>query len=173
MSNLRRGGSHDRAASVEDLHQVMDTTDVPPLRLLRSRRSFSSSFLNEPADEGDGDIVRLSPRNRLMRASMSGSLPMERNLSLSSYDEEASEGTNDAFNPSKSMPHLGPDSKMHLAEWYRSRGRDLGMAIPKDVQYLLWRGGSLLNPLGPHDALKHHFTSLKTHLIFLQLSVLE
>ena len=30
-----------------------------------------------------------------------------------------------------------------------------------------------LNPLSPHDALKHHFTSLKTDLIFLQLRVLE
>ena len=29
------------------------------------------------------------------------------------------------------------------------------------------------NPLSPHDALKHHFTSLKTDLIFLQLVVLE
>ena len=28
------------------------------------------------------------------------------------------------------------------------------------------------NPLSPHDALKHHFTSLKTDLIFLQLGVL-
>ena len=27
------------------------------------------------------------------------------------------------------------------------------------------------NPLNPHDALKHHFTSLKTDLIFLQLRV--
>ena len=26
-----------------------------------------------------------------------------------------------------------------------------------------------LNPLSPHDALKHHFISLKTYLIFLQL----
>ena len=25
------------------------------------------------------------------------------------------------------------------------------------------------DPLGPHDALKHHFTSLKTDLIFPQL----
>ena len=32
---------------------------------------------------------------------------------------------------------------------------------------------SLFNPLSPHDALKHHFTSLKTYLIFLQLGVLE
>ena len=31
---------------------------------------------------------------------------------------------------------------------------------------------SLFNPLSPHDALKHHFTSLKTDLIFLQLGVL-
>ena len=30
-----------------------------------------------------------------------------------------------------------------------------------------------LNPLSPHDELKHHFTSLKTHLIFLQPRVLE
>ena len=29
-----------------------------------------------------------------------------------------------------------------------------------------------INPLGPHDALKHHFTSLKTQLISLQLGVL-
>ena len=31
----------------------------------------------------------------------------------------------------------------------------------------------VLNPLSPHDALKHHFTSLKTSLIFLQPRVLE
>ena len=30
-----------------------------------------------------------------------------------------------------------------------------------------------VNPLSPHDALKHHFTSLKTVLIFPQLRVLE
>ena len=30
-----------------------------------------------------------------------------------------------------------------------------------------------INHLGPHDALKHHFTSLKTDLIFLQQRVLE
>ena len=30
-----------------------------------------------------------------------------------------------------------------------------------------------INPLGPHDALKHHFTPLKTDLIFLQQMVLE
>ena len=30
-----------------------------------------------------------------------------------------------------------------------------------------------LNPLSPHDALKHLFTSLKTDLIFLQPSVLK
>ena len=32
---------------------------------------------------------------------------------------------------------------------------------------------SIQNPLGHHDALKHHFTSLKTYLIFLQLRVLD
>ena len=29
------------------------------------------------------------------------------------------------------------------------------------------------NPLSPQDALKHHFKSLKTDLIFLELGVLE
>ena len=33
--------------------------------------------------------------------------------------------------------------------------------------------GVLLNPLSPHDALKHYFTNLKTDLIFLQLGVLD
>ena len=32
---------------------------------------------------------------------------------------------------------------------------------------------SSINPFSPHDALKHHFTSLKTYLIFSQLRVLE
>ena len=31
----------------------------------------------------------------------------------------------------------------------------------------------MFNPLNPHDALKHHFTSLKTDLIFPQQRVLE
>ena len=31
----------------------------------------------------------------------------------------------------------------------------------------------IFNPLSPHDALKHHFTSLKTYLIFSQPRVLE
>ena len=30
-----------------------------------------------------------------------------------------------------------------------------------------------INPLSPHDELKHRFTSLKTDLIFLQQRVLE
>ena len=32
---------------------------------------------------------------------------------------------------------------------------------------------AVLNPLNPHDALKNHFTSLKTNLIPVQLRVLE
>ena len=31
----------------------------------------------------------------------------------------------------------------------------------------------LFNSLNPHDALKHHFTSSKTHLASLQLRVLK
>ena len=31
----------------------------------------------------------------------------------------------------------------------------------------------VINPLSPHDALKHHFTSLNIDFIFLQLGVLE
>ena len=41
------------------------------------------------------------------------------------------------------------------------------------MQVLLSFPMSLFNPLSPHDALKHHFTSLKTDLIFLQPRVLE
>ena len=36
-----------------------------------------------------------------------------------------------------------------------------GVNKRSELQYLV-----LLNPLSPHDALKHHFTSLKTDLIF-------
>ena len=32
---------------------------------------------------------------------------------------------------------------------------------------------SRINPLSPHDALKHNFTSVQTDLIFQQLGVLE
>ena len=32
---------------------------------------------------------------------------------------------------------------------------------------------TVFNPLSPHDALKHHFTSMKTDLIFIQQRVLE
>ena len=48
-----------------------------------------------------------------------------------------------------------------------------------DLRINLWhmeitdQSFSILNPLSPHDAIKHHFTSLKTDLIFLQLVVLE
>ena len=39
--------------------------------------------------------------------------------------------------------------------------------------YMKVIGIKQFNPLSPHDALKHNFTSLKTDLIFLQLGVLE
>ena len=39
--------------------------------------------------------------------------------------------------------------------------------------YLLKSLVLTLNPLSPRDALKHHFTSMKTHLIFLQQRGLE
>ena len=32
---------------------------------------------------------------------------------------------------------------------------------------------TFVDPLSPHDTTKHHFTSLKTDFIFLQLRVLE
>ena len=40
-------------------------------------------------------------------------------------------------------------------------------------KYPLNGNGCILNRLSPHDALKHHLTSLKTHLIFLQPRVFE
>ena len=48
-----------------------------------------------------------------------------------------------------------------LDEWF--------WACPGDIPDKLRQ----FNPLNPHDALKHHFTSLKTDLIFLQPRVLE
>ena len=39
------------------------------------------------------------------------------------------------------------------------------------VEYCM--SDTITNPLSPHDALKHHFTSLKKYLIFLQPGVLE
>ena len=55
------------------------------------------------------------------------------------------------------------------------------MCVIEDMRYLAITHSSYIryrivyvfNPLSPHDALKHHLTSLKTHLIFLQLGVLE
>ena len=51
----------------------------------------------------------------------------------------------------------------------------------KNAECLLWSTSVLqglisvltFNPLSPHDALKHHFTPLKTDLILLQPRVLE
>ena len=45
-----------------------------------------------------------------------------------------------------------------------------GIVLLLDQQRRRWTD---INPLSPHDALKHHFTSLKTDLLFLQLRVLE
>ena len=39
--------------------------------------------------------------------------------------------------------------------------------------YNIYVTNASVNPLSPHDAWKHHFTSLKTDLIFLQQRVLE
>ena len=52
---------------------------------------------------------------------------------------------------------------------YKERDRaGASLALLNQVQIL-----KLINPLSPHDALKHHFTSLKTDLIFLQPRVLK
>ena len=51
---------------------------------------------------------------------------------------------------------------------------DMGMVPPLARQYReVARQYKRLNPLSHHDALKHHLTSLKTDLIFIQLGVLE
>ena len=41
------------------------------------------------------------------------------------------------------------------------------------LSYKCYTSWVIINPLNPHDALKHHFTSLKTYLIFPKLGVLE
>ena len=42
-----------------------------------------------------------------------------------------------------------------------------------DFKIVALSGGEKVNPLNPDDALKHHFTSLKSALIFPQRGVLE
>ena len=41
------------------------------------------------------------------------------------------------------------------------------------MTHLTWSLNYYINPLSRHDALKHHFTSLKTDLILQQPRVLE
>ena len=50
---------------------------------------------------------------------------------------------------------------------YPSPADELPLPLHAMTQLLIF------NPLSPHDALKHHFASLKTYLIFLQPRVLE
>ena len=48
------------------------------------------------------------------------------------------------------------------------------MSYEEDTVYYCQYGAlSYINPLSPHDAFKHHFTPLKTDLIFLQPRGLE
>ena len=49
------------------------------------------------------------------------------------------------------------------------------MVVRVRRNHMVWRRSraSVINPLSPHDALKHHITSLKTQFSSLQLRVLE
>ena len=71
--------------------------------------------------------------------------------------------------------HLYTQSDSIYVTSYPSKAYRLNRHLSIKKLYLpLCRYTSLmLNPLSPHDALKHHFTSLKTDLIFLQLRVLK
>ena len=46
--------------------------------------------------------------------------------------------------------------------------RGLLANIKTALEHRLVLAGNMVNPLSPHDALKHTFTALKTDLIFLQ-----
>ena len=61
--------------------------------------------------------------------------------------------------------------KIVKIERFLNRIVPLCNAVPRKLRAAIFI--YYFNPLGPHDALKHHFTSLKTDLIFLQQSVLE
>ena len=56
-----------------------------------------------------------------------------------------------------------------------SRYRDSQPQVAENYLYLFYPRPNILmfNPSSPYDALKHHFTSLKTYLIFSQIRVLE
>ena len=49
------------------------------------------------------------------------------------------------------------------------RGEGTQLQVGGKINYLTKR----FNPLSPHDALKHHFESIKTNIIFRQQRVLE
>ena len=68
------------------------------------------------------------------------------------------------------------DAKLLEKNVYRSCGSRLHVRKKSSYSCLILDDFLQLftfNPLSPHDALKHHFTSLKTDLIFLELGVLE
>ena len=69
------------------------------------------------------------------------------------------------------MPHLNPDAAGNVYIQYGVKRFSDQIIVIQIHKFVC--GRSLVNPLSPHDALKHHFTSLKTHLILLQQSVLE
>ena len=56
--------------------------------------------------------------------------------------------------------YMGIAVATHISMWQKNREAIEDEAVT-------------FNPLSPRDALKHHFTSLKTDLIFLQQRVLK
>ena len=64
--------------------------------------------------------------------------------------------------------------KNHMYENYHSNDslKSESFFIMRMRIICTFKMGTSFNPLSPHDALKHHFQSLKTNLISLQLEFL-
>ena len=75
-----------------------------------------------------------------------------------------------------SSSHLNLIMLIHCLQHFQSNEYKLAswsIYIVSSIVFLSISSQLALNPLSPHDALRHHFTSLKTHFIFLQQRVLE
>ena len=106
-----------------------------------------------------------------VKVSIVGSL-REREVTCSASDRQGSNFESCVFGTLSSQSSHHPQEVL-LARF--SLYVHKGGLKPDSFHYSLvsWSSCGQLNPLSPHDALKHHFTSLKTDLISQHLWVLE
>ena len=93
-------------------------------------------------------------------------------LGIDNFDDVTRVGDDGYFCAKAGASMMTRKDMVHKFAWF-----DKGMEMLKANGDYAWlcniNSNGKFNPLSPHDALEHHFTSLKTNLIFLQLGVLE